>query len=183
MMIIYLWNSLRMVVGGFRTGTNIWFGNGNCVADMTQFAWIDWSTTCWIAFPALNVMGIWSHKLLSINFHVKWEGHSSHLPPWTILLSSLYLSQSWQYFPCSQNQHDYRQTTMIHDPLTIRPPPYESTEERNERLRMEQAAKATSDNIDADLEKLVMSEKRGPKPIKILLLGASLTKSFVTRNF
>lgn len=69
------------------------------------------------------------------------------------------------------------------DPLTIRPPPYESTEERNERLRMEQAAKATSDNIDADLEKLVMSEKRGPKPIKILLLGASLTKSFVTRNF
>ena len=38
-----------------------------------KFAWIDWSTTCWIAFPALNVMGIWSHKLLSINFHVKWE--------------------------------------------------------------------------------------------------------------
>ena len=59
------------------------------------------------------------------------------------------------------------------DPLAIRPPAYESTEERNERLRMEQAAKANSDKIDADLEKLVMSEKRGPKPIKILLLGAS----------
>ena len=64
------------------------------------------------------------------------------------------------------------------DPLVIRPPPYESTEERNERLRLEQAAKAISDNIDADLEKLVVSEKRGPKPIKILLLGASLDEIF-----
>ena len=78
-----------------------------------KFAWIDWSTTCWIAFPALNVMGIWSHKLLSINFHVKWEGLSSHLLPPTVLLSSLYLSQSWQYFPCSQNPHAHRQTTMM----------------------------------------------------------------------
>ena len=43
---------------------------------------------------------------------------------------------------------------------------------------MEQAAKATSDSIDADLEKLVMSEKRGPKPIKILLLGASFDGMF-----
>lgn len=65
------------------------------------------------------------------------------------------------------------------DPLAFRPPPYESTEERNERLRMEQAAKAISDNIDADLEKLVMSEKRGPKPIKILLLGASFDEIFL----
>lgn len=64
------------------------------------------------------------------------------------------------------------------DPLAIRPPSYESSEERNERLRMEQAAKATSDSIDADLEKLVMSEKRGPKPIKILLLGASFDDIF-----
>ena len=64
------------------------------------------------------------------------------------------------------------------DPLAIRPPPYESSEERTERLRMEQAAKATSDSIDADLEKLVMSEKRGPKPMKILLLGASFDGMF-----
>ena len=64
------------------------------------------------------------------------------------------------------------------DPLTIRPPLYESTEERNARLKMEQAAKAISDNIDADLEKSVMSEKRGPKPIKILLLGASFDEIF-----
>jgi guanine nucleotide-binding protein subunit alpha len=64
------------------------------------------------------------------------------------------------------------------DPLAIRPPSYESTEERNERLRTEQAAKAISDNIDADLEKLVMSEKRGPKPIKILLLGAYFDEIF-----
>lgn len=70
------------------------------------------------------------------------------------------------------------------DPLAIRPPLYESSEERNARLRMEQAAKAISDNIDADLEKSVISEKRGPKPIKILLLGASfLMKSFVTSDF
>ena len=64
------------------------------------------------------------------------------------------------------------------DPLTIHPPLYESAEERNERLRREQAAKAISDNIDADLEKSVMSEKRGPKPIKILLLGASSDRIF-----
>jgi guanine nucleotide-binding protein alpha-1 subunit len=64
------------------------------------------------------------------------------------------------------------------DPLTILPPCNESTEERNARLRMEQAAKVISDNIDADLEKSVMSEKRGPKPIKILLLGATFDEIF-----
>ena len=60
------------------------------------------------------------------------------------------------------------------DPLALYPPPSETTEERNIRLRKEQEAKAISDNIDAELEKSVISEKRGPKPIKILLLGASL---------
>jgi len=69
------------------------------------------------------------------------------------------------------------------DPLAIRPPPSESLEERNERLRIEQSAKAVSDNIDADLQKSVMSEKRGPKPIKILLLGASFDEIFHSLQF
>lgn len=60
------------------------------------------------------------------------------------------------------------------DPLALYPPPSETPEERNTRLRKEQEAKAISDSIDAELEKSVISEKRGPKPIKILLLGASL---------
>ena len=69
------------------------------------------------------------------------------------------------------------------DPLAIYPPPSETTEERNTRLRREQEAQAASDKIDADLEKSLMSEKRGPKPIKILLLGTSLGVIFLSCDY
>jgi len=62
------------------------------------------------------------------------------------------------------------------DPLVLRPPLSETMEERNVRLATEQEAKAVSDKIDADLEKTVVSEKKGPKPIKILLLGTCFAK-------
>lgn len=59
------------------------------------------------------------------------------------------------------------------DPLTraLAPPWNESPAERDARLRNEAAAKAHSDAIDADLEKQRATEKRGPKPLKVLLLG------------
>jgi guanine nucleotide-binding protein alpha-1 subunit len=68
------------------------------------------------------------------------------------------------------------------DPLALHPPPSETTEERNTRLRREQEAQAVSDKIDADLERSLMSEKRGPKPIKILLLGTSWGDIFLSCN-
>jgi guanine nucleotide-binding protein subunit alpha len=60
------------------------------------------------------------------------------------------------------------------DPLTraIAPPSYESPQERDERLAAEQEAKRVSDAIDEELNKQRISEKKGPKAIKILLLGA-----------
>lgn len=67
----------------------------------------------------------------------------------------------------------YKQDAYDNDPLVIHPPLFETAEERDARLMMEQEAKAISDKIDAELEKTVVSEKRGPKPIKILLLGTS----------
>ena len=74
----------------------------------------------------------------------------------------------------------YKPDAADYDPLTIRPPPYETADERRARLMNEQEAKAVSDRIDADLEKSVTSEKRGPKPVKILLLG---TSPFTTYSF
>lgn len=63
------------------------------------------------------------------------------------------------------------------DPLTnaIKPPPDETPEERQRRLRSEQDAKAVSDSIDKELESQRQSERNGLKPVKILLLGESPT--------
>ena len=56
------------------------------------------------------------------------------------------------------------------DPLTraMAPPPNETIEERDARLRREQEAKKVSDEIDAELKK---DMKNSAKTVKILLLG------------
>ena len=59
------------------------------------------------------------------------------------------------------------------DPLSIHPPISETLEERNVRLAIEGRAKAVSDGIDEELEKVRALERKGPKAIKLLLLGKS----------
>ncbi|KAF4616462.1 hypothetical protein D9613_008757 [Agrocybe pediades] len=63
------------------------------------------------------------------------------------------------------------------DPLTLamQPSPDETPEEKAERLALEQHKKEVSDNIDAELEREQILQKRNPKPVKILLLGKSTT--------
>ena len=51
------------------------------------------------------------------------------------------------------------------------PPPDESEEKRELRLRAEAEAKRISDAIDEGLQQQQRAEKRTPLPIKILLLG------------
>lgn len=64
------------------------------------------------------------------------------------------------------------------DPLAyvLAPPPNESEEQRQTRLAAEAEAKRISDAIDEELQRQAKAEKRGPKPIKILLLGESLIR-------
>lgn len=72
------------------------------------------------------------------------------------------------------------------DPLTraIAPPSYETPAEQEERLAAEQEAKRVSDAIDEELNRQRISEKKGPKAIKILLLGQSESgKSTTLKNF
>ena len=56
------------------------------------------------------------------------------------------------------------------DPLTraMAPPPDETIQERDARIHREREAKRVSDEIDEELRK---GHKKGPKPVKILLLG------------
>lgn len=67
-----------------------------------------------------------------------------------------------------------RQRISDDDPLAraIAPPPSETSEEREQRLTAEQEAKRVSDAIDDELNRQRIAEKKGPKAIKILLLGA-----------
>lgn len=67
-----------------------------------------------------------------------------------------------------------RQRISDDDPLSraMAPPPGETFEEREQRLASEQDAKRVSDAIDEELNKQRIAEKKGPKAIKILLLGA-----------
>ncbi|PPQ66642.1 hypothetical protein CVT24_006934 [Panaeolus cyanescens] len=60
------------------------------------------------------------------------------------------------------------------DPFSNQPPLFESEEERERRVAVEEAAKAISDRIDEELERARVAERRGPKPIKILLLDFQL---------
>ncbi|KAI0372073.1 G-alpha-domain-containing protein [Pilatotrama ljubarskyi] len=61
------------------------------------------------------------------------------------------------------------------DPLAyvMAPPPNETEEQRQARLAAEAEAKRISDAIDEELQRQAKAEKRGPKPVKILLLGAT----------
>lgn len=67
-----------------------------------------------------------------------------------------------------------RRATSVDDPLTraIAPPPNETSAERELRMAAEQEAKRVSDAIDEELNRQRIADKRNPKPIKILLLGA-----------
>ncbi|KAJ4466915.1 guanine nucleotide binding protein, alpha subunit [Lentinula edodes] len=59
------------------------------------------------------------------------------------------------------------------DPLTdaISPPSDESVQEREIRIKHELEAKQKSDAIDEDLNRQRAAEKKGPKPVRVLLLG------------
>ncbi|KAJ3985781.1 guanine nucleotide binding protein, alpha subunit [Lentinula detonsa] len=61
------------------------------------------------------------------------------------------------------------------DPLTnaISPPPDESAQEREDRIKQELEAKQKSDAIDEDLNRQRVLERKGPKPVRVLLLGQS----------
>lgn len=63
------------------------------------------------------------------------------------------------------------------DPLTraMAPPPDETPEERQIRIEVERENKRVSDEIDEEIKR---SSKKGPKPVKILLLGESLSRRF-----
>ncbi|KAG2367170.1 guanine nucleotide binding protein, alpha subunit [Suillus spraguei] len=79
-----------------------------------------------------------------------------------------------------------RQRVSDDDPLTraLAPPTYETPAERDERLAAELEAKRVSDAIDDELNKQRISDKKGPKAIKILLLGQSESgKSTTLKNF
>jgi guanine nucleotide-binding protein subunit alpha len=79
-----------------------------------------------------------------------------------------------------------RQRPSEDDPLTraIAPPPNETQLERVHRIATEQEAKRVSDVIDEELNRQRIAEKKGPKPIKILLLGQSESgKSTTLKNF
>lgn len=67
------------------------------------------------------------------------------------------------------------------DPLDValRPPENESDEDRKARLSAEEEAKKVSDMIDEELKAQERAEKRGAKPIKILLLGELCAASIV----
>ncbi|KAK7042966.1 hypothetical protein VNI00_008703 [Paramarasmius palmivorus] len=72
------------------------------------------------------------------------------------------------------------------DPLAkaISPPPDETLAEREARVKTEQEAKRVSDAIDDDLDRQRNAEKRGPKPVRVLLLGQSESgKSTTLKNF
>ncbi|KAF9465088.1 guanine nucleotide binding protein, alpha subunit [Collybia nuda] len=78
--------------------------------------------------------------------------------------------------------HEYNED----DPLSkaLRPPPDETQTECEARLASEAKAKEMSDIIDEELEKQKLAERKGPKAIKVLLLGQSESgKSTTLKNF
>ncbi|KAF8629170.1 hypothetical protein AX17_005755 [Amanita inopinata Kibby_2008] len=72
------------------------------------------------------------------------------------------------------------------DPLTkaIAPSPDETPEQRDARLREEKEAQLRSDAIDEEINRQRIAEKKGPKCVRLLLLGQSESgKSTTLKNF
>ncbi|EIM82115.1 G-alpha-domain-containing protein [Stereum hirsutum FP-91666 SS1] len=72
------------------------------------------------------------------------------------------------------------------DPLAaaLRPPPNESEDDRAVRLQAEEAARIRSEKIDEEINQERLALKKGPKPVKLLLLGQSESgKSTTLKNF
>lgn len=67
------------------------------------------------------------------------------------------------------------------DPLSrvFAPPPNESPADREARIKAEQEAKRISDAIDEEIREQQRAEKKGQRPIKVLLLGEPAAASAV----
>ncbi|KAF7350499.1 hypothetical protein MVEN_01355500 [Mycena venus] len=79
-----------------------------------------------------------------------------------------------------------RRRSMDEDPfgMVLAPPEGETGEQREVRLLLEKEAKEISDSIDEQLSREKAQEKKGPRPVKVLLLGQSESgKSTTLKNF
>lgn len=110
--------------------------------------------------PSESVLGLFSpilHVLLLFLLTT-----TTIAPP---AMPSLVLSQSHHKFVPDGRE----------DPLAaaLRPPSDESEDARNARLEAEEAARIRSEKIDEEINQERLALKKGPKPVKLLLLGAS----------
>ncbi|KAJ7128078.1 guanine nucleotide binding protein, alpha subunit [Mycena filopes] len=68
--------------------------------------------------------------------------------------------------------------------MFLAPPEGETPQQREVRLLLEKEAKEISDSIDEQLSREKAQEKKGPRPVKVLLLGQSESgKSTTLKNF
>jgi guanine nucleotide-binding protein subunit alpha len=66
--------------------------------------------------------------------------------------------------------------------MVLAPPEGETDEQRQVRLLLEKEEKEISDSIDEQLSREKALEKKGPRPVKILLLGASFRSPCTPRS-
>ncbi|KAF8189918.1 guanine nucleotide binding protein, alpha subunit [Mycena galopus ATCC 62051] len=80
----------------------------------------------------------------------------------------------------------WRRSMEEEDPfaMAMEPPEGETEEQRQSRILLEKEAKEISDAIDEQLTREKAQEKKGPRPVKVLLLGQSESgKSTTLKNF